>query len=69
MADLENTPIKPNGRFQFRERVFAMLCLTILGGGALFKLSDPENIIINVIVAIAALVNITSGSRKADETK
>jgi len=67
--EIENTPIKPNGKFQFRERIFAMGCLTIIAIGSLLKMSDPENILVNVIIAIAALVNLTVGSRKTDDVK
>jgi len=68
MPEVENTPVAPNGKFQFREKIVAMLCLTAMAGGALCKMSDPENILINVIVAIAALVNV-AGGRKTDDHK
>jgi hypothetical protein len=44
MAEIDNAPIKPNGRFPFREKIFAMGCLTSIAIGALIKLPNPENV-------------------------
>ena len=59
---------KPSGNgFKFREKVVAMLCLTFLGAISLLKMDDPENILINVIVAIAAFVSGASVARSTDK--
>ena len=61
--------VKPNGKFQFREKVVAMLCLTFISITSMFMLADPENIVINVIVAIAAFVSGVAAGRKTDDVK
>lgn len=50
-----------------REKVIALFCLTVLAILALVKLPNPENIVINVIVAIAAFIT-GGGIRKDDRT-
>ena len=42
--------------YQIRERIAAVVCLTGIAMVAIVKLSDPENIIINIVVAIASFM-------------
>ena len=65
---MEEKPVT-NGRFQFREKVVAMLCLTIISLAAMAQVPDPENIVINTIVAIAAFVSGVAAGRKSDDAK
>jgi len=37
---------------QIRISIVALFCLTIIAIGSLIKMSDPENVIINIIIAI-----------------
>jgi len=39
-----------------RERIAALLCLTAVAVVAMCRLTDPENIIINIIVAISGFM-------------
>jgi hypothetical protein len=41
---------------QIRERIFALFCLTTIAIVAMFRLVDPENIVINIIVGITSFV-------------
>lgn len=50
---------------QIREKIAALVCLTSIALVAMGKLTDPENIVINVVVAIAAFISGGSG-RKND---
>ena len=50
---------------EVREKIVALFCLTIIAIVAMIKLDDPENIIVNVVVAIAAFVT-GSAMRKGD---
>lgn len=50
---------------EVREKVAALVCLTAIAMVAMAKLSDPENIVINVVVAIAAFIS-GGGIRKTD---
>ena len=38
------------------ERIIAVICLTLIAWIAMFKLSDPENIVINIVVGIVAFI-------------
>lgn len=52
-------PIKPSDKqasYQVREKIAAIFCLTVIAIVAIVRLSDPENIIINIVVAIAGFV-------------
>jgi hypothetical protein len=50
------------------EKVAAMLCLTSIAWGAYFKMGDPENVVINVIVGICAFVGgVAYGTMKNKE--
>ena len=52
--------------YQIRERIAAVVCLTGLAMVAIMKLSDPENIIINIVVAIASFM-AGGGTRQVDQ--
>ena len=55
-----------NGRnFEVREKILALICLTLIAVLAMFWLTDPENIIVNIIVAIGSFISGTS-MRKTD---
>lgn len=49
-----------------RIQIFALFCLTAIAIVSLMKLTDPENIIINVIIAIGSF-SAAIGVRKLDE--
>jgi len=51
-----------------REKIAALICLTIIASFAMLKIYDPENIVINVVVAIAAFISGGGGvrNRKTD---
>lgn len=38
------------------ERIIAVVCLTFIAFIAMMKLSDPENIVINIVVGIVAFI-------------
>lgn len=42
--------------WQIRKEVVALLCLTVISIVAMVRLTDPENIVINVVVAITSFV-------------
>lgn len=48
-----------------REKIAALVCLTAIAMVAMAKLPDPENVVINVVVAIAAFIS-GGGMRKSD---
>jgi hypothetical protein len=50
---------------EVREKIVALFCLTVIAIVAMMRLDDPENIIVNVVVAIAAFVT-GSAMRKGD---
>jgi hypothetical protein len=51
---------------EVREKIAALVCLTSIALVAMGRLGDPENIVINVVVAIAAFISGGGGSRKTD---
>jgi hypothetical protein len=51
--------------FEIRDKIAALISLTIIAGIAMFRLDDPENIIVNIVVAIAAFITGTA-VRKTD---
>lgn len=62
--------IKENGKLrylQIREKIAALGCLTIIALAAMIKLDDPENIVINVVVAVAAFISGGSVSRRSTD--
>lgn len=50
---------------EIREKIVALFCLTVIAIVAMMKLPDSENIIVNVVVAIAAFVT-GSAMRRGD---
>ena len=50
---------------EIREKIVALFCLTAIAIVAMMRLDDPENIIVNVVVAIAAFVT-GAAMRKGD---
>ncbi len=53
--------------YQVREKIAAIACLTIIAIVAIGKLSDPENIVINIVVAIAGFMAGGGGTRQTDQ--
>ena len=53
--------------YQIRERIAAIVCLTGIAIVAIMKLSDPENIIINIVVAIAGFM-AGGGTRQVERS-
>ncbi len=53
------------GGFEVREKIAALFCLTLIAIVAMFRIEDPENIIVNIIVGISAFISGTS-MRKTD---
>jgi len=51
--------------WEIREKIAALVCLTAIAIVAMVRITDPENIVINVVVAIAAFIS-TGGLRKKD---
>jgi hypothetical protein len=49
-----------------REKIAALVCLTAIAMVAMARISDPENIVINVVVAIAAFISGGGGVRRSD---
>jgi hypothetical protein len=54
--------MKPN---EIREKVAALFCLTVIAIVAMVKIPEPDNIIVNIVVAIAAFIT-GSASRRGD---
>ena len=56
--------------YQVRERIFALFCVTVIAIVAMYKLTDPENIIINIVLVIGAFAaGRADGLRQADVKK
>jgi hypothetical protein len=53
--------------YQVRTNMVALLCVTAIALLSLFKLSDPENIIINIIIAISSFKAGQVEQRSSDE--
>jgi hypothetical protein len=53
----------------YRVAVIAIVCLTAIAGAVTFVLKDPENIIVNIVVAIGALSNLGSSRKNDDKPK
>ncbi len=49
-----------------REKVIGVLCLTVIALASMIKMSEPENVIINVVVAIASFIAGSTGMRKPE---
>ncbi|MFA7520453.1 hypothetical protein [Shewanella sp.] len=52
--------------YEIREKIAALFCLTTIAIVAMGRLTDPENIVINVVVAIAAFIS-GGGTRKNEQ--
>ena len=46
-----------------REKVIGILCLTVIALASMVKMDEPENVIINVVVAIASFIAGSTGRR------
>ena len=51
---------------EVREKIAALVCLTAIAMVSMANLKDPENIVINVVVAIAAFISGGGGQRRGD---
>lgn len=51
-----------------REKIAALLCLTLIALVAMLMMDDPENLLVNIVVAIAAFIT-GSGIRKDEQRK
>jgi hypothetical protein len=51
---------------EVREKIAALVCLTSIAMVAMANIPDSENIVINVVVAIAAFISGGGGVRKND---
>ena len=53
-----------------REKVIGILCLTViaLASMMMIKMNEPENVIINVVVAIAGFIAGGTSARREDKT-
>ena len=49
-----------------REKVIGVLCLTVIALASMIKMNEPENVIINVVVAIAGFIAGGSGTRRPE---
>jgi hypothetical protein len=47
-----------------REKIVALCCVTLIAVLAILKLADPENIIINIIVAISSFIGGEANERR-----
>ena len=47
-----------------REKIAALFCVTVIAILCIIKLSDPENIIINIIVAISSFIGGEANQRR-----
>lgn len=52
-----------------REKVIGVLCLTVIALASMVKMDKPENVIINVVVAIASFIAGSAGLRKPESPK
>lgn len=55
-------PLIPPG--MMREKVIGILCLTLIALASMVKMDSPENVIINVVIAIAGFLAGGGGVRK-----
>ena len=49
-----------------REKVIGILCLTVIALASMVKMDEPENVIINVVVAIAGFIAGGGGVRRPE---
>ena len=52
-----------------REKVIGILCLTVIGLAAMVKMDDPENVVVNIVIAIAGFLAGSAGIRKPEPPK
>lgn len=52
-----------------REKVIGILCLTVIALASMVKMDEPENVIINVVVAIAGFIAGGGGIRQNNPPK
>ncbi len=55
--------------YSVRQSIFALFCLTVIAVYAMYRLSDPENIIINIIIAIGAFANLGRSEQRQSDAK
>jgi len=53
---------------EVREKIAALVCLTAIAMVAMGRLSEPENIVVNVVVAISAFVTGSATRRNDDRS-
>lgn len=46
------------------ERIAAIIALTLIAGMSVAKIPEPDNIVINIVVAIAAFISGAIGVKK-----
>jgi len=51
---------------EVREKILALLCMTIIAVFAMLRLTDPENVVVNVIVAIGSFISGSASARRTD---
>lgn len=56
-------------RTEVREKIAALVCLTAIAMISMARLEDPENIVINVVVAIAAFISGGASNRRKEDEK
>ena len=49
-----------------REKIVALFCLTTIAIIAMVRVTDPENIVINVIVGICGFIGGVASARRGD---
>lgn len=52
-------------QYRVTEKIAALISLTIIAVFAMLRITEPDNIIINIVVAIAAFIT-GGGMRKGD---
>jgi len=51
---------------EVREKILALLCLTLIAIFAMLRITDPENIVVNIIVAIGSFISGSASARRTD---
>jgi hypothetical protein len=54
--------------YQIKTQSFALFCVTIIAIVAMFRLPDPENVLINVIIAIGSFAAGRTDSSQVKRT-
>ena len=47
-----------------RKEIFALFCITVIAVLCILKLADPENILINIIIAIGSFAGGEANARR-----